>query len=105
MKAFFQLFKELVSITPWEMVFRDREAKLNWQIFKDAFNRAQEFSVSRCKKSGKEGKRLAWLSRDLLVKLQGKRELHRKWKQGQVSAEEHRDAAWFRRDEVGRAKA
>jgi len=42
---------------------------------------------------GKEGKRLAWLSQDLLVKLKGRRELHRQWKQGQVSWEECRDAA------------
>jgi len=39
-----------------------------------------------------------------LVKLKGKRELHRQWKQGQVSWEEYRDAAQLRRDEVRRAK-
>jgi len=81
-KANFQLFKELVSRMPWEMVLRDRGAAQSWQIFKDAFHRVQELSVPRCKKSGKEGKRPAWLSRDLLVKLNGKRELHRQWKQG-----------------------
>ena len=53
----------------------------------------------------KEGKRPAQLSGDLLVKLKGKRELHRQWKQGQVSWEEYRDAAWLCRDEVRRAKA
>jgi len=83
-KANFQLFKALVSRTPWEMVLRDRRSEQCWQIFKDAFHRAQDFSVPRCKKTGK-GKRPAWLSRDLLVKLKGKREMHRQWKQGQVS--------------------
>jgi len=67
MKAKFQLFKELVSRNAWEMVLRDRTAEQSWQIFKDAFHRAQELSVPckssvRCKKSGKEGKRWAWLS-------------------------------------------
>ena len=107
MKAKFQLIKELVSRTPWEMVLRDRSEQ-SWQIFKDAFQRGQELSVSRCKKSGKEGKRLAWLSRDLLVELKGKRELHRQWMQGQlswVSCEEYRDAARLCKDEVRRAKA
>jgi len=61
-KANFQLFKEVVSRTPWETVLRDRGAEQSWQILKDAFQRAQELSVPRCKKSGKEGKRLAWLS-------------------------------------------
>jgi len=80
-KANFQLFKELVSRTLWEMVLRDRGAEQGWQIFKEAFHKAQELSVPRCKKSGKEGKRLAWLSRDLLVKLKGKKEMDRQWKQ------------------------
>jgi len=61
-KANFQLFKELVSRTLWEMVHRDRGEEQSCQIFKDAFHRAQELSVPRCKKSGKEGKRSAWLS-------------------------------------------
>ena len=62
----------------------------NWQIFKDAFHRAQELLVPGCKKSGKEGKRPAWLSGDLLVRLKSKRELHRQGKQGRVSWEERR---------------
>jgi len=79
-KANFQLFKEFVSRTLWEMVLRDRGEEQSWQIFKDTFHRAQELSVLRCKRSSKEGKRLAWLSRDMLVKLKDKRELHRQWK-------------------------
>jgi len=73
-KPNFQLFKELLSRIHWEMVLRDRGAEQSWQIF---FHRAQELSVPRCKKSGKEGKRPAWLGRDLLVNLKSKRELHR----------------------------
>jgi len=65
----------------------------------------QELSVPRCKKSGKEGKRPAWLCRDLLVKLKGKRELHRQWKQGQETWKEYRDAAWLCRGGVRKAKA
>jgi len=45
--ANFQLCKELVSRTPWEMVLR---AERSWQIFKEAFHRVQELSVPRCKK-------------------------------------------------------
>jgi len=54
------------------MVLRDRGTEQSWQIFKDAFHRVQELSVPRCKKSGSEGMRPAWLSQDLLVKLKGK---------------------------------
>jgi len=86
------------------MALGDRGAEQSWQIFKDVFCRAQEHLVPRCKKSGKEGKRLAWHSQDLLVQLKGKRELHRQWKQGQVSSEECRDAGQLYRGEVRRAK-
>jgi len=103
-KANFQLLKELVSRTPWETALRDRGAEQSWQIFKDAFCREQELSVPRCKKSGKGGKRPAWLSRHLLAKLKGKRGLHRQWKQEQVSWEEYRDTARLCREEVRRAK-
>ncbi|KFU91186.1 hypothetical protein M959_05608, partial [Chaetura pelagica] len=97
-------FKELVDRAPWEMALRDKGAEESWQIFKDAFHRAQEVSIPKCKKSGKVGKRPVWLSQDLLVKLKGKMEIHRQWKRGQVSWEEYRDTAWLCRDEVRKAK-
>ena len=61
-KANFQLFKELVNGTPWETALRDKGAEQSWQIFKDAFHRMQELLIPRCEKSGKEGKRPAWMS-------------------------------------------
>jgi len=44
------------------MVLKDKGSEQSWQIFKDAFHRAQDLSVPRSKKLGKEGKRPAWLS-------------------------------------------
>ena len=79
-RANFQLFKELVDEPPWETVLRDKGAEQTWQLFKDIFLRAHELFLPICKKSDKEGKRLAWLSKDLLVKIKCKREMHRQWK-------------------------
>jgi len=59
MKANFQLFKVLINSQP---ALRDKGVEQSWQIFKDTFHRAQQLSISRCKKSGKEGKRQAWRS-------------------------------------------
>ncbi|KFQ69267.1 hypothetical protein N335_01811, partial [Phaethon lepturus] len=103
-KANFKLFKDLGNRTPWETALGDKGAEQSWQIFKDAFHRSQEVLIPRCKKSGKEGKRPAWLSGDLLVKLKGKKEMHRQWKQGQVSWEEYRDAAQLCRHGVRKTK-
>ena len=61
-KAKFQLFKESVNGTPWETALRDKGAEQSWQIFKDAFHRAQELLIPSWKKLGKEGKRPAWMS-------------------------------------------
>ncbi|KFO76697.1 hypothetical protein N303_06718, partial [Cuculus canorus] len=104
-KTKFQLFKELVSRMPWETVLRDKGAEQSWQIFKDAFHKAQECSASICRKSGRKGKRPAWLSHDLLVKLKSKRELHRQCKQGQGTWEVYRDTAWFCREGIRKTKA
>jgi len=50
-------------------------------MFMEAFFRVLELSMPRCRKSGKEGKRLAWLNLDLLVKLKSKKKMHRQRKQ------------------------
>lgn len=54
--------------------------------------------IPRHKKFGKEGKRQESLSLDLLVKLKGKKCVHRQRKQGQVTWEEYRDAVQLYRD-------
>jgi len=58
-KASIQLFKEFVKRTPWETALKDKGAE---QSCRDAFHRAQELSIPKCKKSGKNGKTPAWLS-------------------------------------------
>ncbi|KFO78572.1 hypothetical protein N303_07682, partial [Cuculus canorus] len=103
-KADFQFFKELVSRTFWDMVLGIKGAEQRWQIFKEAFHEAQECSVPVCRKSGREGKRPAWLSQDLLVNLKNKRELHRQCKKGQGTWDMYRDTAQLCRDEVRKAK-
>ncbi|KFQ91096.1 hypothetical protein Y956_15163, partial [Nipponia nippon] len=103
-KANFQLFKELINRTPWEMALRKKGAEQRWQVFKDAFHRAQELSIPRCRKSGKKGKRLAWLSHDLWVKLKGKKRMHRQWKKGLVSWEEYRETPQLCKDGIRKAK-
>jgi len=84
-KPNFQLIRELANKPPWESVLKDKGAEQIWQIFKDVFFRAQELSIPRYRKSGKEGKRPAWLNQDLLVKLKSEKKMHRPWRQGQLS--------------------
>ena len=84
-------------------VFRDKGAEHSWQLFKDVFLTAQELSIPLCKKAGREGRQPGWLSKDLLVKLRSKKEMHRQWKQGHVAWEEYRDAAQMCRGGIRKA--
>ncbi|KFQ02734.1 hypothetical protein N329_11861, partial [Haliaeetus albicilla] len=103
-KAKFQLFKDLVSRMPWESASGTREQNRAGRSL-SILHRVQELSIPRCKKSEKQDKRPAWLSQDLLVKLKGKKEMHRQWRQGQVSWEEYKDDAQLCRDGVRKTKA
>lgn len=58
-KVKFYFFRELVNKTPWESVLKDQKVEQIWQIFKEAFTCAQELSITRCRKSEKEGHRPA----------------------------------------------
>lgn len=73
-KADFQLFKETASEIHWETSLRDKGVDQSWQIFKEVFQPAQELAISRSKKLSKEGKGIAGLSRELLVRLKGKKQ-------------------------------
>ncbi|PKU43628.1 hypothetical protein llap_6060 [Limosa lapponica baueri] len=98
-KAIFQLFKEVyLGNCPQGQGSRTKLADLSRML-------STELLIPKCKKSGEEGKRPAWMSQDLLGKLKGKKEIHRQWKQEQVSWEEYRDAAQLCKDDVRKAKA
>ncbi|KFW72584.1 hypothetical protein AS28_04447, partial [Pygoscelis adeliae] len=104
-RANLQFFKQLEDGIPWETALRDKGGGHSWQLFKDIFLRAQELSIPTRKKLGKKCRRPAWLSKDLLVKLKCKKEMHRQWNQGCVSWEEYRDTPWMCRDGIRKAKA
>ncbi|GAB0178027.1 hypothetical protein GRJ2_000268000 [Grus japonensis] len=101
----FQLFKELVDGTPWETALRNKGAEQSYQLFKDVFLRMQKLSIPTYKKSEKRIRRPAWFSKDLLIKLKCKKEMHRLWNQECVFWEEYRDVAQMCRDGLRKAKA
>lgn len=62
-----------------------------WQLFNDTFLRVQELYTPQHKKSCGGGRKLVWLSKDLLVNLREKNEMYRQLKQGYVSGKEYKD--------------
>ena len=100
----FNLYKELLAKIPWDAVLKDKDVEESWLLFKDAFLRAQELSVPLNKKAGRGGRKLAWLSKDLLGKLRAKKGAYKLWKQGHVSWEKYRHAVRTCRAGIRKAK-
>lgn len=100
----FWLFKELLDEISWGTVLRNKGVKQSWQFFKDTFVKAQELSISQQEKSRRGGRKLARMSKDLLVKLREKREKYRQWKEACVAWEEYRDSVQTWRDGSRKAK-
>ncbi|GAB0204864.1 mitochondrial enolase superfamily member 1 [Grus japonensis] len=61
--------------------------------------------IPKSKKSSKGGRRPAWMSKELLEKLKGKKEVYRMWKKGLATWEEYRDVVRECRDATRKAKA
>lgn len=89
--AFF-IVRDLMGRVTWEMNLKTRRNQENWLIFKDHFLQAQERSIPTSRKSSKSTRRPAWLSRELLTELSIKKEVYKRWKQGQMTQEEFRNS-------------
>jgi len=68
----FWMFKELLDENPWEVHRRDKGVEQSWQLLKGALPRTQELFILWYKKSSREGRKLAQLNKNLLVKLREK---------------------------------
>ena len=104
-RADFGLFRDLLGRVPWDKALEGRGAQESWVIFKDHLLQAQERCIPTKRKSGKNATRPAWMNKELLDKLQHRKEAYRGWKQGQVAWEEYREIVRAARNQVRKAKA
>ncbi|GAB0181454.1 hypothetical protein GRJ2_000610700 [Grus japonensis] len=103
-RADFGLFRDLLGRIPWDKALEGRGAQESWLVFKDHLLQAQEQCIPAKRKSGKNTRRPAWINKELLDKLQHKREAYRGWNQGQVAWEEYRETVQAARDQVRKGK-
>jgi len=80
-RANFGLFKEVLGGIPWVRALEGRGVQECWSLFKYHFLHAQDWCIPLRKKSSKRGWRPAWLSKELLVELKWKGNVHRMWKE------------------------
>ena len=79
-RADLSLLKELVSKVSWESAFEAIGGLNSWLLFKSHFLRVQEQAIPMCHKSSKRGRRLAWLTRNLLGELRQQMNVYGLWK-------------------------
>lgn len=63
------------------------------------------FSISVLRKASRLLRRLAWPSREFMMKLQCKKAAYRRWKHTQAAKEEFRNIAWVNLRGVGKYRA
>jgi len=95
----------LLERLPWERVLKDKGVQEDWTLFKEEVLKAQEQAVAMCHKMNWQGRRLAWLNRELLLGLRKKRRVYHLWKKGQETQEEYRGLVRSRREEFRKANA
>ena len=83
-RANFDLFKELLGGIPWVRALESRGVQDSWLLFKHHFLHTQDQCIAPSKKSGKGGRRPAWMSKELLVELRWKRKAYRIWGTGHL---------------------
>lgn len=66
---------------PWARVLEGKGARESWLAFKQHFFQARGQCIPMSKKSGKDGRRLVWRSKELIHKLKEKK-VHEMWKKG-----------------------
>ena len=67
------LFRRLVDRVPWEAVLKGKGVQEDWTFFKKAILKAQELAVPMGRKMSWQGRRLAWLNRELWLELGAKK--------------------------------
>ena len=102
-KAKFCLIRELVNKTTREIFLMGKGAEQSWQIFKEAFFRAQKLSISRCSKSGK-GRQETSMAEPGPAD-QTKEQEENAQAVGQVPWEDYKESARLCRDRVREARA
>lgn len=101
----FRLLRELVSKVPWETAFEGTGVHQCWSTFKHCLLKAQDQAIPKHRKSGRRGRRPAWLTSDLLLELRRKKKVYGCWKEGQATRREYKDAVGVYREKIHVAKA
>lgn len=83
-RAGYGLFKDVITGIPWRIAL-EREAQESWLVFKDHLLQTEDGSILTKRKSSENVRKLAWMHKMVLGKLDHKKKAYRRWKQKQVT--------------------
>ncbi|XP_068531176.1 uncharacterized protein [Anas acuta] len=89
-RANFDLFWDLLGSISWDRLLEGKGACESSATFKQHFFHAQGQCIPRNRKSGKGGRKPAWMSKEFINKNKRKRKVCEMWKKGLSSWEEYR---------------
>jgi len=75
-RADFELFKRLVERVPWGSVLESKGVQDGCFFFKKEVLKAQEQAIPLSHKMSPQGRRLAWMNRELFLRLQEKKRVY-----------------------------
>jgi len=103
-RANFGLLRDLLGRNSWVRALEGRGVQETWLLFNHHFLHAQDHRISISKKSSKEGRIPAWMSKELLAELGQKRKVYEMRKEGQATWEEYSNVVRACRDATRKTK-
>ena len=76
------MFRRLVGGVCWDSVLESKRVQDGWVLFKKEVLKVQEQAVPLSHKMSRHGRRLAWMNRELFLRLQEKKGIYLLWKKG-----------------------
>ena len=78
-RADFGPFRSLVDRVPWKAVLKGKGVQEGWAFFKKEILKVQEQAIPMCRKMSQQGRRPAWLNRELWLELWKKKRVYDLW--------------------------
>ena len=104
-RADFELFRRLVGRVPWGSVLESKGVQDGWLLFKKEVLKVHEQAVPLSRKMSRRGIRLAWMNRELFLRLQEKKRIYLLWKKGRATRKEYKEVVKMCREKIRKAKA
>jgi len=97
--------KNIFLRLPWGSVLESKGVQGGWLLFKKEVLKVQEQAVPLSHKMSRHGRRLAWMNRELFLRLREKKRIYVLWKKEWATQKEYKEVVKMCREKIRKAKA